>query len=102
MKVGVVRPDVHRELELAHQAGAADEGGDTSFDSVVGFVFGQSRPVGPSTTNHLSALHVDGCVTRIHAPNVGSERTAISVGVHFGVVEIVITLHVAAKLGNNL
>src|SRR5437764_10194241 len=96
MKVGVVYPDVHRELELTHQAGAADKGGDTSFDSVVGFVFGQGRPVGPSATNHLSALHVDGCVTGIHAPNVGSARTAVTVGIHFAVIEIGIAFHVLA------
>ena len=38
----IVHPDVHRELELADQARAPDEGGDASFHAVVRRAFGQA------------------------------------------------------------
>ena len=40
----IVHPDVHRELELADQARAADEGGDPAFDAVSGAPSGSGGP----------------------------------------------------------
>ena len=97
VEVPVVYPDVLRELELADEARADDEGGDPALDSVVGSAFQQRRPIRRPSPDHPAPVHVVPRVARIYPANVRAKRDRIAVRVHLLVVEVVVALHVGAQ-----
>src|SRR5688572_4976410 len=99
VELGVVGPDVLRELVLPDQTGAADKGGDTPFDSIFGSTFRQRRPVRSAATNDAPTIHVHGGVARVHAPDVGAEWDRVAVRVHLSVIEVVVALWIRRQLG---
>src|SRR5438309_10808389 len=99
LEVGIVGPYVHGELKLTHKAGAADKGGDTSLDAVVGNTFRQGGTVGAAAANHLVPFHALGGVAGIHPAYVRTYGAAVSVRVHLAVVEVVGALPIAAEFG---
>src|ERR1051326_2545860 len=97
MKSRIIRPNVHRKLELPDQAGTPDKSGDTSLFAIVGNTFRQRGTVGASAPDHLPAIHVYRSVTRIHAPNVRTQRTTVAVRIHVSVVKIVGSMQIATE-----
>ena len=97
LELRIVDPDVHREFELANQAGTADERGDAALHAVVRRALRQRRAVGAAAADHLAALHVLGGVARVHAPDVRADRAAIAVRVGILVQKVVGPLQIAAE-----
>src|SRR3954447_213494 len=95
----IVHPHIHRKLELADEAGAADECSDASLYTIFGRVFWQRGPIGTTAADHPATLHVHSGVARIHPADVCAKRTPVAVGIHLTVIEIVVALHVRAELG---
>src|SRR3982751_5181394 len=89
----IVHPHIHRKLELADEAGAADECSDASLHSVLWSIVGQSGAVSPAASDHPATLHVHCGIARIHATDMRAEGTAVAVRIHLAVVEIVVALH---------
>ena len=98
MEIAVVDPDILSELELADQAGADHERRDAPFLAVVRRFLGKVRSVSRPAADHAATIHVGGGVARIHPAHVRAERHGITVGVHVLIIEIVVALHVGAKL----
>ena len=97
VKVWVVRPHIHRKFKLADEARTADERGDTSLYAVVGDTFRQGWTVGAPAADHLVAVHVRRSVARVHAPDVRTERAAITVRVHLCVGKIIVALRISSE-----
>jgi hypothetical protein len=64
---------------------------------VVGRARRQGGPVRAAAADHLPALHVLGSVTRVHPPDMGADRTAITMRVGFLVQKIVRSLRIPAQ-----
>src|SRR5207248_8754104 len=64
---------VLRELELADETRATNEGGDASFYAIFWRPFGQRWAVGAAASDQPPPIHVRGGVTRIHPPDVRAE-----------------------------
>ena len=76
VEILVVDPDVLGELELAHEAGADDEGGDAALRPVVGCAFGEVGAVGGAAADHAAAVHVRRGVARVHPADVRAQIDA--------------------------
>ena len=57
----------------------------------------QSRPVCRPTTKHFAPLDILGCVAWIHPANMRAQRDSVTLGVHLGVVEVVVALRVVGE-----
>src|SRR5580765_3975316 len=97
MKVRIIGPDVHGKFKLADKTRTAYEGRDATFDAVVGSTLWQYGSISSPSPNHLSAVHVCCRISRIHPPNVRTQRAAITMRVHGSVIEIVVTTVISAE-----
>src|SRR5262249_51713495 len=99
MEARIVGPDVHGKFELADKARASHKGGNSPLYAVVGGTLWQRRTVSSSTPNHLPPVHVRRRVAWVHAPNVRSERTAITMRVHGSVIEVIVPAGISPQAG---
>src|SRR5690348_18031301 len=99
MEIRIVRPDVHGKLELTDEAGTTYEGRNSPLYIVVGCTLGQCGAVSSPASNHLSTVHVFGTISRIHPPNVGTQRAAVAMRVHGSVTEVIVAAVISSKLG---
>ena len=97
MEIRIIYPDVHGELELTNQACTTDKGSDPPLNTVIGGSLRKRRSIRASSSDHFPALHINGGVAWIHAPNVRSERARETVRVHFAIIKIIRSLRICTK-----
>src|SRR4029077_19374390 len=59
----------------------------------------QRGPVSPAAPNHFPPVHVCCGISRIHTPNVRTQRAAITMRVHCSVVEVIVPAVISAEAG---
>src|SRR5215469_5598468 len=82
VEVRIVGPHVHGKLELTDKAGTAHEGRNSPFYPILGSTLRKRGTVSAATANHLPPIHICRGVSRVHPPNVRSQRTTIAMRVH--------------------
>jgi hypothetical protein len=95
VEIRVVYPNVLNELELADETRADHERRVAAIDTIFGRAFRQSWTECGSATDYFAPPDIPHRrVTRIHPPNMGSERYGISLWIHRRVIEVIVALRV--------